>query len=367
MKRSNLSPSSKFRLCALTLALVAGSSAYADTTLSGAINPGAATDTTTGSTPASGAAGIGSFTINQYNGGGVLTGASFSATYAPESILFSSTGTNGGQGSAYGYGVGTLTLGVPATDIIGTATSSTVAADGVHLDHPKAGTIGSYTVAGSATTQEQLNALYGSGTVAGSVSERLYSNLTNQNGAVQALTVDNTANRNASVTYSYTSLNHANGAFDTISENNSLTLSFHDIANGVSPSAYGFSLYNLANSYGLQVVSITQTSGNGVFSLSGIGLGGNLAGGSALSGGSVSMVGQQTASFYTGAWDIVVADSADGIGAGKNLIGTDTLHLYADANVLAAPVPEPESYAMLLAGLGLIGTITIRRRNHNNG
>ena len=30
------------------------------------------------------------------------------------------------------------------------------------------------------------------------------------------------------------------------------------------------------------------------------------------------------------------------------------------------PVPEPESYAMLLAGLGLIGTIAIRRRNQNN-
>ena len=29
-------------------------------------------------------------------------------------------------------------------------------------------------------------------------------------------------------------------------------------------------------------------------------------------------------------------------------------------------VPEPESYAMLLAGLGLVGTIAIRRRNQNN-
>ena len=29
---------------------------------------------------------------------------------------------------------------------------------------------------------------------------------------------------------------------------------------------------------------------------------------------------------------------------------------------LAAPVPEPESYALLLAGLGLIGTVLVRRR-----
>jgi uncharacterized protein YjiK len=34
--------------------------------------------------------------------------------------------------------------------------------------------------------------------------------------------------------------------------------------------------------------------------------------------------------------------------------------------VLAAPVPEPETYAMLLAGLGLIGAIARRRKEKNN-
>ncbi|MCX9158305.1 FxDxF family PEP-CTERM protein [Niveibacterium sp. 24ML] len=32
------------------------------------------------------------------------------------------------------------------------------------------------------------------------------------------------------------------------------------------------------------------------------------------------------------------------------------------ANAIAAPVPEPETYAMLLAGLGMIGAIARRRR-----
>ena len=32
----------------------------------------------------------------------------------------------------------------------------------------------------------------------------------------------------------------------------------------------------------------------------------------------------------------------------------------------AAPVPEPETFAMLLAGLGVIGTIAARRRNRAN-
>ena len=33
-------------------------------------------------------------------------------------------------------------------------------------------------------------------------------------------------------------------------------------------------------------------------------------------------------------------------------------------SVTLAPVPEPESYAMLLAGLGLMGAIARRRKNH---
>ena len=34
-------------------------------------------------------------------------------------------------------------------------------------------------------------------------------------------------------------------------------------------------------------------------------------------------------------------------------------------NIAAAPVPEPETYAMLLAGLGILGTV-IRRRSSSN-
>jgi hypothetical protein len=51
---------------------------------------------------------------------------------------------------------------------------------------------------------------------------------------------------------------------------------------------------------------------------------------------------------------------------------TNKWHVYEKANVTLAekgtfsaisPVPEPESYAMLLAGLGLMGTIALRRKN----
>lgn len=44
-------------------------------------------------------------------------------------------------------------------------------------------------------------------------------------------------------------------------------------------------------------------------------------------------------------------------------LGTDGVHFWPTANnvVLAAPVPEPASYAMLLAGLGFVGVVSRRR------
>jgi hypothetical protein len=51
-------------------------------------------------------------------------------------------------------------------------------------------------------------------------------------------------------------------------------------------------------------------------------------------------------------------DPANGLFAGKVLI--DDLYLG-----VAAPIPEPGTYAMLLAGLGLVGTMVHRRRKVN--
>ena len=54
--------------------------------------------------------------------------------------------------------------------------------------------------------------------------------------------------------------------------------------------------------------------------------------------------------FTSGSWAFKVEGTADGVSGGTYSF-----------NVLTAPVPEPESYAMLLAGLGLMGAIARRR------
>ena len=82
---------------------------------------------------------------------------------------------------------------------------------------------------------------------------------------------------------------------------------------------------------------------------------GTLTGGSTLSFTSLS-AGTYTLTL-SGTW--TYPSTSSGL-----LINTPgSVHLN-DAVVTA--VPEPESYAMLLAGLGLVGTIAIRRRNQNN-
>jgi len=71
------------------------------------------------------------------------------------------------------------------------------------------------------------------------------------------------------------------------------------------------------------------------------------------------------ATFYSGLVSRVAFgwDNNGGVAGNANDFGMDNFRY--SATVLASPVaavPEPESYAMLLAGLGLVGTIARRRR-----
>lgn len=79
--------------------------------------------------------------------------------------------------------------------------------------------------------------------------------------------------------------------------------------------------------------------------------------------------GKVTASFSNGqeltlTWDNPVAQSFSPLRR-LNLAATDQRNIYYEMGqtiTVAAPVPEPESYAMMLAGLGLMGIVARRRK-----
>ncbi|MCE3604497.1 FxDxF family PEP-CTERM protein [Massilia sp. P8910] len=115
---------------------------------------------------------------------------------------------------------------------------------------------------------------------------------------------------------------------------------------------YKFTLAQ-AGDFAAGVLSITGNAKNGLditaFNL--IDSNGSLFGGKLLSTGATDQWSLSTASLSAGAYTIQVKGSILSNSSGRY-----------STNIALAPVPEPETYAMMLAGLGLLG-FTARRRN----
>jgi len=351
MKFAAISTATHYKLSALALALMTSSAAFAATSVTTSpLDPGTATDSSRNSTAVKGSADSASFSLSKYNGGGVLTGVAITAQFGSETVKFSTTGRSTVSGSAQvvgGFSVGGVT---------GSQTTEPVSASGVTSSNSVQSTFSPYSATASATTQSQLNAFYGTGNIGGSVTEALKANL----ASGTRLSVNNVNNNTATVSATYTALNHANGGFDATG-GNTLTLNFGDIANGTAAEKT-FNLYNVLGSYGLHVVSVRQTAGNrGAFSLGGDALTQTDLAGDSFASGVVNFAKQTVVGAYTGTWRIRVADSTFGIAAGRNTRGVETLTLNVTANV--TPVPEPETYSMMFAGLALMGAVVRRRTN----
>jgi hypothetical protein len=110
------------------------------------------------------------------------------------------------------------------------------------------------------------------------------------------------------------------------------------------------------------VSSISRTADTGL-ALTGLTLY-SASGGSGGSTGTVVASGSATASGARDVWTV----SADNLAAGNyylqvsgNLVSADAAS-FGGAVSLAAPVPEPDTYGMMAAGLGVVGLLARRRK-----
>jgi len=155
-----------------------------------------------------------------------------------------------------------------------------------------------------------------------------------------------------SIVYTYST--HSNASFASGSDVNGLTIDFGQLDVGASADQ-GFSIFNLGG-LGLTNFTLSYLSGDNLFDIA--------AGGP--NGYNAHFAGQSPTALagYDGTYRLTFTDSVVGLGQyASSSIGTNYIDLRMLASVApaVAAVPEPETYGMMLAGLGLVGFMTKRR------
>lgn len=366
------------KLIPLAIALI-GVSGVASAQLSSTSGPisfsGSADVTATASSVASATASnnnaaIANVGIGQFDAAtGVLTGATIQMDSSRTQAIVGSGFKNNGPGrDANGGGSSTAALFAPGVSTA-FATPATVAGTGCSLAMGPTGYItcgwgpvnaaATPTNASASVSGTDLNSYVGTGTtnVALSLpSLQATSTLSRTQGQASGSSSTYTVVWSGSVQANYSYLLHAAPSFSAGVQNNSLTLDFGTVTMGSSVAPLSLSLYNLSdtNRVGLDLDSISVTGDSAKFSTSLAGFA-NLAQG----GNQTFLAGLDTSSAgdFSAHYVLMLSDADFGASSTR---GAYQLHLDLVGNVAA--VPEPETYAMFMAGLGLMGVIARRRK-----
>lgn len=277
---------------------------------------------------------------------GVLTNAV--ATSTPNSAV--ALVKTGGTGTANAY----------STWSLGGNSSSSTAINQVNCAQCTSFVWNPISVTSSAAN---LNNFVGTGNIASnsfsSYLTTFWSSGTVSVGAFTGTTLTNKVDLVSSESITYTYRTHSNASFAAGGDVNSFTIDFGNLGVGASADE-SFNIFNLGG-LGLTNFSLSFLGGEDLFSITG----GNVAaGGSSLYNAHFAGQNPLALTDYDSLYRLTFTDNVSGLGqyasdsVGKNYI--DIRMLASVAPVLA--VPEPGTYTLMLAGLGLMGVIALRRK-----
>lgn len=303
---------------------------------------------------------------------GILTGANVKVKTSVRSTA-QVTGTVSGSGSNRTVTSQAALVGTIATPGVSFSTSTMTA--NVNCSGSNCTQSASNQTSNSSSTSIDTNAAVplanlasyaGTGTVAFTRSATGSTKVTTGSGARSGeadgyVTFGSSTQSNNVYTITYDYLNFASPSFDGASIVNAIDLDFGTMLAGSGPLTLNFSIFNLgdANSAGVNLDTIVRSDNNTDFTTSLATFTDLLAGSSA----NYTMTFLPTAIGLN--TETFTLDMSDYTPAGS--VGTKTYQLKINTlgNVTAPPivsVPEPEVWAMLIAGFGLTGLGQRRRR-----